>query len=41
MIDFALGDNEDGTYTLTGWKGTLGGVPSTRMIIPQDSSIIL
>lgn len=44
--DTLLGDfeyivNGDGTYTLTAWKGTLNGVPSTKIVIPDDSRIIL
>lgn len=41
LVDFDYTDNGDGTYTLTGWKGTNQGVESTEMIIPNYSSIIL
>ena len=41
LIDFEYTDNGDGTATLTGWKGTLNGVTSTIMSIPDDPSIIL
>ena len=41
LIDFEYIINHDGTVTLTAWKQTLNGVPSTEMIIPDDSRIIL
>lgn len=41
LIDFTYIDNEDGTVTLTGWKGTLNGVRSTELVVPDDSRIIL
>lgn len=41
LVDFDYTDNGDGTYTLTGWKGTLNGEPSTRMIIPDNALIKL
>jgi hypothetical protein len=41
LDDFEYTDNGNGTYTLTGWKGTANGVTSTEMIIPDDPSIIL
>ena len=41
LIDFEYTTNEDGTYTLTGWKQTLNGEPSTEMIIPDNNLIIL
>ncbi len=41
LIDFDYTDNGDGTYTLTGWKGTYNGKPSTEMIIPNFDRIIL
>lgn len=41
LIDFEYTDNGNGTYTLTAWKGTLNGVESTELIIPDDSRIIL
>lgn len=40
LIDFNYTDNEDGTYTITGWKGTYQGNPSTKVIIPDGSNII-
>lgn len=41
LKDFYCEDNGDNTYTLTGWRGTLNGQPSTEIIIPNDNSIIL
>lgn len=41
LIDFVYTRNADGTVTLTGWKGTLNGVPSTELVIPNDARIIL
>ena len=41
LIDFDYTTNDDGTYTITGWKQTLNGVPSTEMIIPDYSLIRL
>ena len=41
LIDFEYTTNDDGTYTITGWKETLNGVPSTEMIIPSNGLIIV
>ena len=41
LIDFEYIDNGDGTYTITGWKETLNGEPSTEMVIPDNPLIIL
>lgn len=41
LIDFEYVENDDGTYTITGWKGTLNGQPSTEMVIPNSPLIIL
>lgn len=41
FIDFNYTDNNDGTYTLTSWKGTLNGETSTEIIIPDNKKIIL
>lgn len=42
LIDFTYTYNErDNSYTLQDWKGTLYGEPSTELIIPDDSRIIL
>lgn len=39
LIDFNYTANSDGTYTITGWKQTLNGEPSTEMIVPNNSFI--
>lgn len=39
--DFYYTKNNDGTYTITDWKGTYQGVSSTELIIPNFSKIIL
>ena len=41
LQDFTYETNSDGTYTLTGWKGTLNGVASTEVSIPDNASIIV
>lgn len=41
LIDFDYTTNDDGTYTITGWKETLNGEPSTEMVIPDNNLIIL
>ena len=41
LVDFEYVKNDDGTATLTGWKGTLNGVTSTELVIPDDPRIIL
>lgn len=41
LIDFDYNDNGDGTYTITGWKETLNGEPSTEMIVPNSNKIII
>ena len=41
LKDFEYKNNYDGTYTLTAWKGTKNGEPSTELIIPNDRSVIL
>lgn len=41
LVDFEYTDDNAGTITLTGWKETLNGEPSTEMIIPDDSRITL
>ena len=40
LIDFTYTEN-NGTYTITGWKGTLNGEPSTKAIIPNSSKVII
>lgn len=39
LIDFTYTKNEDGTYTITDWKGTLNGEASTECIIPDHDLI--
>lgn len=41
LVDFEYINNNDGTYTITGWKGTYNGEPSTEIIIPDYGCIIL
>ena len=41
LIDFEYTINADGTYTITGWKQTLNGEPSTEMIVPNNNLIIV
>lgn len=41
LVDFEYIENEDGTYTLTEWKGTFNGEESTEIIIPNNSFIIV
>lgn len=39
LVDFNYSVNNDGTYYLTGWKGTLNGVTSTELVVPNSSLI--
>lgn len=41
LVDFTYDINDDGTVTLTGWNQTLNGEPSTRCVVPDNSSIII
>lgn len=41
LIDFTYTANNDGTYTLTGWKETLNGVASTDIVIPYNDLILV
>lgn len=41
LIDFNYTDNQDGSYTITGWKQTLNGESSTEIIIPNNIHIKL
>lgn len=41
LQDFTYTRNADGTATITGWKQTLNGVPSTECVIPDNPKIIL
>ena len=40
LQDFTYVNNGDGTYSLTGWKGTKNGVSSTEIVIPDSDAII-
>ena len=39
LVDFEYTTESDGTYTLTAWKGTLNGVSSTEIVIPDNNLI--
>lgn len=41
LKDFKYKANSNGTYTLTDWKGTYNGEPSTEIIVPDYDTIIL
>lgn len=41
LVDFEYVAKEDGTYTLTGWKGTLNGAASTEMVVPNSNLVVL
>ena len=41
LQDFNYVDNGNGTYTITGWKGTKNGVVSTEVEVPDNSVIIV
>ena len=41
LVDFTYITNIDGTYTITGWKGTYNGESSTKAIIPNSSKVIV
>ena len=41
LVDFDYTANANGTYILTGWKGTLNGITSTEMIIPNNGLIVV
>lgn len=41
LVDFEYTDNGNGTYTITGWKGTYNGTASTICVIPDDYRVIL
>jgi hypothetical protein len=41
LEDFIYTANADGTYTITGWKQTYLGKPSTLMVVPNDNNIII
>lgn len=39
LVDFTYTANDDGTYTLNTWKGTLNGEPSTEIVVPDNPKI--
>lgn len=39
LQDFDYVTNEDGTYTITGWKGTTNGMPGTECIVANNELI--
>lgn len=41
LKDFNYIINDDGTYTITGWKGTFNGVTSTECVVPDNELIIV
>lgn len=41
LQDFQYINNSDGTYTIIDWDGTKDGLPSTELILPDQSNIIL
>lgn len=41
LIDFEYTENENNTYTITDWKETFNGQPSTECIIPNSEQYIL
>lgn len=44
LIDFngyTTGTEENPTYVITSWRGTLNGEPSTEIVIPNNENIIL
>ena len=41
LTDFDYTTNDDGTYTITAWKGTLNGEPSTEIVVPNSNKIII
>lgn len=41
FVDFYYTDNGNGTYTITDWKGTLNGQPSTKIVVPNSRQIIV
>lgn len=39
LMDFEYTAEDDGSYTLNSWNGTLNGQPSTEMVIPSNGLI--
>lgn len=38
---YVSGSDDNKNYIITGWKGTLNGEPSTKLIVPDNDTIIL
>lgn len=41
LNDFEYTKNDDGTYELTAWKGTLNGETSTEIVVPDNPLIVV
>jgi len=41
LVDFNYTANADGTYSITSWKGTLNGVTSDVMVVPNNRYVIV
>ena len=41
LMDFTYVANGDGTYSITGWKGTLNGTPSTECVVPASEFVVV
>lgn len=41
FADFEYTKNDDGTYTLTSWKGTVNGVESAECVIPVSDLVLV
>ena len=41
LDDFIYTTNDDGTYTIDGWKETLNGEPSTKCLVPNSELVII
>lgn len=41
LVDFNYTTNSNGTYTITKWKQTYNGSPSTEMVVPNNHLILL
>lgn len=41
LVDFDYTSQPDGTYKINSWKGTLNGEPSTELVVPNSSLIII
>ena len=41
LQDFEYTKNNDGTYTITAWKGTKNGEPGTEILIPSANGKVI